>query len=142
MSKKKLPMSIKITVNLPVKDLARSAAFLTHVGFAISPLFADEQDMELVVISDDVSVMLVSEHRFESVTKKGIVDSTSYAEAILQLRVESRERVDELVDKALAAGGVPLHETNDQGFLYGRSFQDLDRHNWDVFWVDEAALPA
>lgn len=135
-------MSTKITVNLPVNDVARSAAFLTRVGFAISPLFAADPDMELVIIGDDVSVMLNSEPRFKSITGKDIVDSTSFAEAILQLRVESRARVDELVDNALAAGGLPLHPTNDQGFLYGRSFQDLDRHNWDVFWVDEAASQA
>ncbi len=60
---------------------------------------------------------------------------------ILQLQVESRERVDELVDRALAAGALPLHAPNDRGFLYGRSFQDLDKHNWDMFWIEAAASP-
>jgi len=124
-----------------VKDVAKSTAFLTAIGFTKSPLFADEPDMELVIIGEDVSVMLVAEPRFRSITGKGIVDSASHAEAILQLQVESRERVDELVDRALAAGGLPLHAPNDQGFLYGRSFQDLDKHNWDVFWIQAAASP-
>ena len=131
-------MSVKITVNIPVKNLARSTEFLTRVGFSVSPLFAADPEMELIVIGDDVYVMLLSEPRFRSITGKDIVDSSRTAEAILQLRVESRERVDELVDNALAAGGLPLHEPNDQGSIYGRSFQDLDRHNWDVFWVNEA----
>jgi predicted lactoylglutathione lyase len=86
--------------------------------------------------------MLVSESRFKSMTGKDIADATHQAEGVMQLRVESRERVDELVVKALAAGGLPLHETNDQGFLYGRSFQDLDRHSWDAFHVDETAMPS
>jgi len=130
-------MIASITVNLPVKDLARSSAFLTQLGFTVSPLFASEPEMELVILSAEVSVMLLSESRFQSITGKVVVDTTRHAEAILQLRVEGRQRVDDLVDRALSAGGLPLHPPNDQAFVYGRSFQDLDRHNWDVFWVDE-----
>ena len=135
-------MTLSITVNLPVKDVARSSAFFVRLGFVINPLYAHEEHMELLGISDEVNVMLVSESRFKLITGKDIADAANHAEAIMQLRVESRQRVDELVDSALAAGGVALHETNDQGFLYGRSFQDLDRHNWDAFYVDETALPS
>jgi uncharacterized protein len=130
-------ISARAGKNLSVKDVARS---FTKLGFVINPLYADEAHMELLEISDEVNIMLVSESRFKSITGNDIADATHYAEAIMQLRVESKERVDELVDKALAAGGVPLHETNDQGFLYGRSFQDLDNHNWDAFYVDETAI--
>jgi uncharacterized protein len=133
-------MTMSITINLPVKDVARSSAFFSNLGFVINPLYANEEHMELLGISDEVNVMLVSESRFKSITGKGVADATTNAEAIMQLRVESKERVDELVDKALAGGGAPLHETNDQGFLYGRSFQDLDSHNWDAFYVDETAM--
>jgi len=135
-------MTLSITVNLPVKDVARSSAFFAHLGFVINPLYANEEHMELLGISDEVNVMLVSESRFKPMTGKDIADATHEAEAVMQLCVESRERVDELVVKALAAGGLPLHETNDQGFLYGRSFQDRDRHNWDAFYVDETAMPS
>jgi hypothetical protein len=83
--------------------------------------------------------MLPVESYFTTLTKKG-VDATRSAEAILQLRVESKERVDELVDKALAVGCPRWNDTNDQGFLYGRSFRDLDGHHWDVFTVDLAAV--
>ncbi len=133
-------MSTKISVNLPVQDLTASTAFFTTLGFAISPQFASETNMECLVISDDIYVLLLEEARFHATTKKAIVDATTHAEIILQLRVESRQRVDELVDKALATGAVPHNEPNDQGFLYGRSFQDLDRHLWDVFYIDPAAL--
>lgn len=133
-------MSLGITLNLPVKDLAASTAFLTSLGFSVHPLYADAVDMELITLSNEISVMLNSESRFRSIAKKDVVDTTTTAEVVLQLRVDHRERVDELVDRALAAGGVPIHEPNDQGYVYGRSFQDIDRHNWDVFWVDEAAV--
>jgi predicted lactoylglutathione lyase len=133
-------VTLSITINLPVKDVARSSTFFANLGFVINPLYANEEHMELLGISDEVNVMLVSESRFKSITGKEIADAAHHAEAIMQLRVESKERVDELVDKALAGGGGPLHETNDQGFLYGRSFQDLDSHNWDAFYVDETAM--
>ena len=135
-------MSTKIVLNLPVKDLAKSTEFFTKLGFSVNPQFAGEQNMECLVISDDISVMLLSESQFKAISKKDIVDATKSAEAIVQLRVESRQRVDQLVDQALAAGGLPHHEPNDQGFLYGRSFQDLDGHLWDVFSLDQTALPA
>jgi predicted lactoylglutathione lyase len=64
------------------------------------------------------------------------------AEAILALSAESREQVDELVHKALAAGGQPANEPMDHGFRYGSSFQDLDGHLWEVIWMDPGALRA
>ena len=84
--------------------------------------------------------MLVSESRFKSMTGKDIADATNEAQAVMQLRVKSRERVDELVVKALAAGGLPLHETNDQGSCMDVVSRTLDRHNWDAFYVDETAI--
>ena len=133
-------MSTKISINLPVKDLRRSTDFFTKVGFSRNPQLSGD-DIECLVISEDIYVMLNSESRFKTITKKDVVDTTKSAEAVLQLGVESRHRVDDLVDKALAAGGQPSNEPNDLGFLYGRSFQDLDGHLWDVFYVDLAAMP-
>jgi uncharacterized protein len=128
-------MVMSITVNLPVSDVARATAFFTSVGFHVNPMFAADPEMELIDIADTVHVMLNAESRFESISRKQLVNAATDAEAILQLRVDSRAAVDELVDRALAAGGRPIHEPNDQGFVYGRSFQDLDNHNWDVFWA-------
>jgi uncharacterized protein len=132
-------MSTKIVVNLPVKDLARSTRFFAALGFSPDQRFADE-NMAALVISDDISVLLLAEAYFKTITKKAIPDATTSTETILQLRVDGRQRVDELVDTALAAGGRPANEPNDQGFLYGRSFHDPDGHYWDVFYVDPAAL--
>src|SRR6266516_4244258 len=85
-------MTLSITVNLPVKDVARSSAFFAHLGFAINPPYANEEHMELLGISDEVNVMPVSESRFKSMTGKDIADAAHKAEAVMQLRVESRER--------------------------------------------------
>jgi predicted lactoylglutathione lyase len=131
-------MSTKIAVNLPVKDLAASTRFFAALGFPGDERLANE-NMEAVVISDDIYVLLVGDSQFRAITKKEIPDAATTSEAILQLQVDSRQRVDELVDKAFAAGAQPANEPNDQGFLYGRSFRDLDGHHWDVFCVEPAA---
>jgi uncharacterized protein len=131
-------MSTKMAVNLPVKDLAQSARFFAELGFASNEQLSTE-NMEAIVVSDDIYVLLVVEPQFKAITKKEIPDTATTSEAILQLQVESRQRVDELADKAFAAGALAANEPNDQGFLYGRSFRDLDGHHWDVFCIDTGA---
>lgn len=132
-------MSTKIFVNLPVKDLGKSIAFFTELGFSFNPQFTDK-NAGCLVISDDIYAMLLTEPFFKNFTKKDIVDATTSTEAILALGVDSRQRVDELVDKALKAGGAPGHYTSDEGFMYGRSFQDLDGHLWEVLYMDPTAV--
>jgi uncharacterized protein len=131
------PMSIKIAVNLPVRDLADSTRFFAELGFPADTRLANE-NMQAFVISDDIYVLLVDQSRFKAITGKAIPDTAAMSEAILQLQVESRQRVDELTDNAFAAGALPAYEPNDQGFLYGRSFRDPDGHHWDVFCTDPA----
>jgi predicted lactoylglutathione lyase len=123
-----------------VSDLAKSAHFFGALGFSFDQRLANE-NMNALVIGDDGYVVLVAESHFKAVSKKAIADTTNSAETIVQLRVDSRQQVDELVDKALAAGGQVANAPTDQGFLYGRSFQDLDGHLWDVFSINPAAPP-
>ena len=130
-------MSTKIAINLPVKDLAASTRFFTELGFPTDTSLASET-MEAFIISDDIYVLLVDQAQFKTMTKKEIPDTADTSEAILQLQVDSRQRVDELAGKAFAAGALPANEPNDQGFLYGRSFRDLDGHHWDVFCIGPA----
>lgn len=134
-------MAAKIFVNLPVRNLGKSIDFFTKIGFSVNPQFTDE-NAACVVISDDIYAMLLVEKFFQSFTNKEIVDATTSTEAILALGLDSRQQVDELADKALAAGGLPGHFTNDDGFMYGRSFQDLDGHLWEVLYMDPAAVQA
>lgn len=132
-------MSTKIFVNLPVKDLDRSVRFFTALGYSFDPRFTDD-NAGCLVISEDIHAMLLVEPFFKSFTRKEVVDTRNATEAILGLAVESRERVDELVDRALAAGASPANDTTDQGFVYGRSFHDPDGHLWEVFHMDPARL--
>ena len=128
-----------IFVNLPVNDLDASKKFFTELGYSINPQFSDD-DCACVVISDTIIAMLLSKQRYADFTKKEIADSTTTSEVLICLSAESREKVDELVDRALALGGSPSGDTQDHGFMYGRSFDDLDGHTWEVVWMDPAAV--
>ncbi|MFG2195089.1 VOC family protein [Streptomyces sp. NPDC048639] len=135
-------MSTKIFVNLPVKDLPRSKDFFTKIGFSFNPQFEDE-NAACMVITDDIYAMLLVEPFFKTwIGKKEIADATTTSEALVALSFDSREQVDELVTKALASGGQEIGEVNDQGFMYGRSFQDLDGHIWEGIFMDMSAMPA
>lgn len=128
-------MATSIFVNLPVKDLNRSVEFFTKLGYTFNPQFTDE-NATCMIISENIYFMLLVEDYFKSFTKKEIPDTTKNAEAIFALSADSREAVDELVSKAVAAGGTAPNEKQDQGFMYGHGFQDLDGHLWEVFWMN------
>ncbi len=128
-----------IFVNIAVKDLPRAMAFFEELAFSFDPRFTDETAACLVV-NDLAFVMLLVEDRFRDFTTKELADTTTHTEAILALSADSREAVDELADKALAAGGSPANEPMDYGFMYGRSFHDPDGHFWEVAWMDPVAV--
>ncbi|MFF2125941.1 VOC family protein [Streptomyces olivochromogenes] len=128
-----------IFVNLAVDDIDASKKFFTELGYTINPQFTTD-DCACVVISDTIIAMLLSKQRYADFTKKEIADPTKTSEVLLCLSAESREKVDELCDKALAAGGSGTREAQDHGFMYGRTFDDLDGHTWEVMWMDPAAV--
>ncbi|MDF3302725.1 VOC family protein [Streptomyces tropicalis] len=128
-----------IFVNLAARDVEASKAFFTALGYTINPRFTTDE-CACVVISDTIVAMLLSRQRYADFTKKEIADSTTTSEVLLCLSAESREKVDELVDRAVAAGGTPAGEAQDHGFMYGRAFDDLDGHTWEVMWMDPAAV--
>lgn len=128
----------KIFVNLPVKDLKKSMDFFSKVGFEFNAQFTDEK-AACMVVGDNIFVMLLVEDFFKNFTKKEISDATKSTEVIVALSVESKEKVDEIVNKALAAGGKSSNEPIDQGFMYLWSFQDIDGHLWEFIYMDESA---
>lgn len=133
-------MATKIFVNLPVKDLNKSIAFFTKLGYTFDQRFTDET-ATCMIISDDIYAMLLTEAKFKSFTKKEIADTAKTTEVILALSAETKEAVDELVHKAVEAGGsTPNEKQIYEGFMYGWGFQDIDGHLWEVFWMDPAAL--
>ncbi|RYZ37116.1 MAG: glyoxalase [Myxococcaceae bacterium] len=132
-------MATKIFINLPIQSLDRAVGFFTKLGYTFNPQFTDA-NATCMVISEDIYAMLLVKDFFKTFTKKEIADATKVTEAIIALTEESRAAVDARMEKALAAGGVEYKEKMDQGFMYQRSFQDLDGHQWELFWMDPAAI--
>ncbi|MEU3160075.1 VOC family protein [Streptomyces griseoincarnatus] len=128
-----------IFVNLPVENIDASRTFYTALGYSINEQFSDESTAS-VVISDTIFAMLLTKEKYAQFTKKEIADARTSSEVLLALSAESRGKVDELVEKALTAGGSVAGDTQDLGFMYGRSFDDLDGHTWEVVWMDPAAV--
>ncbi|MFF9278347.1 VOC family protein [Streptomyces griseosporeus] len=128
-----------IFVNLPVSDLDASKKFFTGLGYSINPQFSDDNAAS-VVISDTIVAMLLTKPFYATFTDKEIADATKSSEVLIALSAESREKVDELVDRALSLGGTSTGKTQDLGFMYGRSFDDLDGHTWEVIWMDPSAI--
>lgn len=132
-------MATKIFVNLPVKDLNRSIEFFTKLGFQFNQQFTDEK-ATCMVITEDIYAMLLVERFFQGFTKIEVTDTSKSREVIVALSADSREAVDELADKALAAGAAFANEPMDQDFMYGRSFIDPDGHMWEVFFMDLSVI--
>jgi len=131
-------MATQIFVNLPVKNLGRSIAFFTQLGYAFDPQFTNEK-AACMIVSDGIYVMLVTENFFQTFTPKVIADATTSTEILVGLSAESREQVDEMVRKAVAAGGTRVKEAQDHGFMYEHGYQDLDGHLWDLFYMEPGA---
>lgn len=132
-------MSTKIFVNLPVKDLNRSIDFFTGLGFTFNPQFTDET-ATCMVVSEDIFVMLLTHDKFKTFTPKEICDTTKSTEVLVCLSLESRERVGEMVRKAVSAGGSTYNDPQDHGFMYAHGFQDLDGHIWELIYMKPSAL--
>lgn len=132
-------MATKIFVNLPVKDLDASKAFFGKLGYSFNPQFTD-QNAACMVISEDIYAMLLTHQHFGGFTSKAIADATKSTEVMVALTVDSRAKVDEMAETALANGASVAKEPADHGFMYIRSVHDLDGHIWEFFWMDPAAL--
>jgi predicted lactoylglutathione lyase len=131
-------MIAQIYLNLPVADLAKSLAFFKALGFDNNPQMSNEAGA-CVVINDSIFVMLSTHALFRTFTPKAICDTNSAVEVLISLKCTSRDAVDGLVAKALAAGGTTYDEPEDLGFMYSHSFVDLDGHGWGLFYAPDEA---
>jgi len=132
-------MITNIFVNLPVKDLNKTVEFFTKLGFTFNPQFTDE-NATCMIVGKDIFVMLLVEKFFKTFTKKEISDTTKNTEAIVALSAQSREEVDQMMEKVVNAGGKEARDPQDHGWMYGRSFEDIDGHLWEIFYMDESAM--
>ena len=128
-------MAAKIFVNLPVKNLNKSVEFFTQLGFTFSPQFTDET-ATCMIVAEDIYVMLLTEEKFKTFIPKKLCDATKSTEVVVCLSCESRAEVDEMVRKAIAAGGTTYNDAQDYGFMYGHGFQDLDGHIWELIFIE------
>jgi predicted lactoylglutathione lyase len=129
----------QIFVNLPVKDLGKTIEFFKKLGFEFNPQFTYENDT-CMVVNDNIFVMLLVEKFFKTFTQKEICDTTKNTEVITALSTESREKVDQMLENVIKAGGKESRKPQDHGWMYGRSFEDLDGHLWEIIYMDEKAL--
>jgi predicted lactoylglutathione lyase len=130
-------MGRKIFVNLAIRNMERSQAFFRSLGFDFNPQFTNEQGA-CMVVAEDICVMLLTEPFFQGFTRKPVADASKSTEVLICLSCQSRAEVDDLVRKALAAGGTAPNPPQDHGFMYGHGFQDLDGHLWEIIYMDSA----
>ncbi|WP_212004430.1 VOC family protein [Chitinophaga sp. HK235] len=131
-------MATMIFVNLPVKDLDKSMAFFTMLGYTFNEQFTDEK-AACMIISDTIYAMLILEKFFKTFTNNEICDTSRHTECINCLSVSSREEVDIIVAKAVAAGATAPKAPQDHGFMYGHGFQDIDGHHWEFMYMEQEA---
>ncbi|WBY03304.1 VOC family protein [Ramlibacter tataouinensis] len=134
-------MARQIFVNLPIRDMARSRTFFDALGFGFNLQFTNEQGACMVIADGSSYAMLLVEPFFQGFTKKPVADARKSTEVLIALSCDSREEVDDMVRKALAAGGTAPNAPQDHGFMYQHGFEDLDGHVWEVFWMDAKAAP-
>jgi predicted lactoylglutathione lyase len=134
-------MHKQIYVNLPVADLPRSRAFFESLGLHFEPKFSNDQGACLVIHEGSIHAMLLTQDFFRTFTSKPIADATRSTEVLVCLSCESRDEVDALVKKALAAGGTAPRAPQDHGFMYAHGFEDLDGHIWELVAMDPDAAP-
>ena len=126
-------------VNLPVADVERSRAFFAGLGFSFNPALTDET-AACMLVGEHAFVMLLGREKFAEFAKLPIADPTTHTLALYCFSVASREEVDTVSAAALAAGATEVDDAEDHGFMYSRSFYDLDGHGWQVMWMDPAAV--
>ncbi|MBZ2206993.1 VOC family protein [Massilia soli] len=128
-------MNKQIFVNLPVKDLNKSKEFFSALGYTFNAQFTNEQGACMVISDNSIYAMLLTEEFFKTFTDKQIAKANEVTEVLTCLSCESRGEVDSMVAKALAAGGTSPRAPQDHGFMYSRSFDDLDGHTWELVYM-------
>lgn len=131
----------QLFVNLPVKNLPRTIRFFTALGFKFNPAFTDK-NATCLILGKDMYAMLLVEPFFKTfIQGKKISNAKKTTEVLVSLSLENRAKVDEMMRKAVKAGGKDFRKAQDYGWMYGRAFEDLDGHVWEVFYMNERQMP-
>jgi uncharacterized protein len=134
-------MAKQIFVNLPVSDLPKAKAFYEAIGAVNNPQFSDGTSA-CMVLSDTIFVMLLTHAKWAQFTRKPIADAHQASEVMLALSADDRKAVDAVVGAAGATGGkADINPPQDHGYMYGRSFEDIDGHIWEIVFMDMSQMP-
>lgn len=133
-------MTKRIYVNLPVKDLEKSMKFFSELGFTFNKQFTDDKST-CMILGENIFAMLLKNEFFAGFSKREVPDTSKTSQVLIVLDAESREAVDEMVRKAVAAGGTIYSEPHDYGWYYFHCFADLDGHQWEFGYTDESKMP-
>lgn len=128
-------MNKQVIFNLPVKDLGKSKAFFSALGFSFDPRMSNESAAFMIIVEDSIHAMLTTEAFFKTLIDKPVVQAKEANEVVICLSCESRDELDALIAKAVAAGGRIPHPPEDHGFMYDQGFEDLDGHLWNLVWT-------
>ncbi len=134
-------MASQIFVNLAVKDLEKSMNFYLKLGFTNNPQFSDET-AKCMVWSENIFVMIMTHEKFKGFTNKPIADTKNNIAGLFSFSVESIEKMNEIVNNGIKAGGIEPTEAKDYGFMQQRSIEDFDGHTWEIFFMDMSQFPA
>lgn len=130
----------QVFINLAVKDVQKSEAFYTQLGFTLNPQFSDDQG-KCLVWSDAIFLMILSHEKFKTFVKKPIADTKNSVAGLFALSVESADKVNEIVENGLKVGGTEPVPMNDYGFMQQRTLEDFDGHTWEIFFMDLSKIP-
>lgn len=131
----------QIYVNLPVKDVQKTRAFWTKLGFSINEQFSDDKAVCVVMKEDHIYTMFLKEEFFQTFTNRPFAKGDT-TQVLLAIGADSREEVDQIVKTALENGGSKYSETMDYGWMYQSAFADIDGHQWEVMHGDVSQMPA
>lgn len=136
-------MTKELWINLPVRDVKKSREFFTRLGFTQNTRFPENEQMSSVFAgSKNIVIMLCAEAVFQGYTQNKLPDAKQTTEVLFSIDAESREEVDELAETVVSAGGTLYAKPGEnQGWMYGCGFADLDGHRWNVLYMDMSKMP-
>lgn len=132
-------MTQAVFINLIVNNLKSSLAFFEKLGFQIETAFTNN-DAAGLRVNESIFVMLHTPNSIKNYTHKSLVDSHSSTETLIALQQKNKEDVDTLLDRAIQAGAKEYRQPEDHGFMFARSFEDIDGHIWEAFWMDKTSF--
>jgi predicted lactoylglutathione lyase len=131
----------QIWLNLPVKNVEKAKTFFSEIGFAFNSQHDTPSSACMLVGESKFVIMLFEEGMFEGFVQNSLTDTQSNSEMLISIDAQSKEEVDEFAVKVLEAGGNLFSEpAENQGWMYGCGFADLDGHRWNVLYMDLAKL--